>query len=383
MNRSLSILLFVALFWGCATSPQPKSEAGRMLAKAADFLWNQQGEDGGWHSQTHGILKGGQVCTAFVLDALLAVPDSIYQIDTDKKEEGLAFIVNHVNAEGALGKNDPDLMEYPNYATAFGAKVLLQHGTPDQESKAGEMMTYLLNQQLVEKRGFQVGHAAYGGWGFGEVGISPENPGHVDLSHTRRILEALRCQGRPSTEVQEKVGIFLLRLQKSPVAPQPTQGLLSQFKTPQSDGGFLYSPVQEDVNKGGWAADSGQYMQSYATATCDGLLAAATLNGCEGMVADAKDWLEANGDWSAPAGVPTDHFQQWHKVMYYYHLSVRAQAYRAAFMKGWQTELMDELRGKQAEDGHFSNPDGAANKENDPLIATALVVKALCAAMLP
>lgn len=381
MRNYFPLLLLLVGLASCKPAPELKTEPSLMLRKAVEFLWEQQGDDGGWHSQTHGILKSGQTCTAFVMDALLAVPDSIYPVGQSRVEEGLAFIVQHTNAEGALGKSDPDLMEYPNYATAFGCKVLLEHGNPEHKALAGQMLDYLLNQQFDEDREYELSHAVYGGWGFGEEGLTPGNPGHVDLSHTRRILQTLRIGGKLEVECAAKAKIFLLRLQKSNKIQPPEEGLLSQFEAPAFDGGFLYSPVQEDVNKGGWAVDSGRYMQSYATATCDGILAASTLADVEEIKKDAGEWLLKHPDWSAPEGIPIDHFQQWHKVMFYYHLSVRAQAYQALGWEDWQDELMAELTGKQAEDGHFANLDGAANKENDPLIATAMVVKALCAAL--
>ena len=44
--------------------------------------------------------------------------------------------------------------------------------------------------------------------------------------------------------------------------------------------------------------------------------------------------------------------------------------------------MVRALVGKQHDDGSFANPYGAANKENDPLLATAMVVQVLTAALL-
>ncbi|MEO1655091.1 MAG: hypothetical protein AAFU64_16205 [Bacteroidota bacterium] len=53
-------------------SCQSESPEEKMLGSAIDYLWHQQGEDGGWHSAEHGILRGGQAYTPFILDALLS-----------------------------------------------------------------------------------------------------------------------------------------------------------------------------------------------------------------------------------------------------------------------------------------------------------------------
>ena len=56
------------------SGPRPAGVATSALGRAVRWLWSQQSEDGGWHSQTYGLLRSGQSLTPFVLDALLAVP---------------------------------------------------------------------------------------------------------------------------------------------------------------------------------------------------------------------------------------------------------------------------------------------------------------------
>jgi hypothetical protein len=43
----------------------------------------------------------------------------------------------------------------------------------------------------------------------------------------------------------------------------------------------------------------------------------------------------------------------------------------------WRNEMEVIVSEKQSEDGSFSNPNGAPNKEDDPLLATALAIIAL------
>ena len=69
---------------------------------------------------------------------------------------------------------------------------------------------------------------------------------------------------------------------------------------------------------------------------------------------------------------------QWHLVMVFYHLAVRAEVYKAMNFNGsWKTEMNDIISNEQRADGSFSNPNGGPNKEDDPLLATVLAVIAL------
>ena len=50
------------------------AHARNSLRRTCRFLWSRQGEDGGWHNQTYGLLRSGQAHTPFILYTLLKVP---------------------------------------------------------------------------------------------------------------------------------------------------------------------------------------------------------------------------------------------------------------------------------------------------------------------
>src|SRR5262249_23564769 len=83
MPRYCFAVVLLALS-GRARPPKPP------LARAAGYLWNQQAEDGGWHSHTYGLLRSGQALTPFVLEALLQVPEQVYSPPVAKLDGGLA-----------------------------------------------------------------------------------------------------------------------------------------------------------------------------------------------------------------------------------------------------------------------------------------------------
>ncbi len=368
----LWVLLLALLGLRCGP-PRPQAEA--MLADACLYLWAQQASDGGWHSATHGLLRGGQAWTPFVLHALLEAPDGACPRPPGGVERALAFLRRHINDEGALGLADPDVLEYPNYATAYALRVFARHSDAADGLLVEKMTAYLHGQQFVERRGFEAGDPAYGSWGFGEERLPPGVAGHVDLSHTRRVLEALREAGHADLDAYRSAEAFLRLTQKHP----RDAGLDSLL----FDGGFFASPVVQSVNKAGrapGAPDGVPVFRSYATATADGLLAllAAGVPRDDHRVQAAVRWLRAHPALAYPEGIPQDDPDQWHRVLFFYHLAVRAEAYHALAWSGsWQEEMIRLLRRRQRADGSFSNPYGAPNKEDDPLLATSLVVTAL------
>lgn len=332
--------------------------------RAAAYLWSAQSPDGGWHSNTHGIMRDGLALSPYVLHTLLQVPDRIYSPPQDQVIRAMNFIRNSARSTLLEGE-EPLVLDYPTYASAYQLMCLsAMHSTRFASLNDRQLMDtltgYLLAGQFVEHRGIAPDHGAYGGWGFGETNLNYGEIGHVDLSHTRRAVEALAN----------------VLPQDHPVFVQ-AQKYLSNVQNP--DGGFFSSLVTPDVNK---SARNEQGWHSYATATCDGLLA---LMACSVSISDfrakgASAWLQAYPDIPEPAGIPSDDPDQWQKVMRYYHCAARAQAMQKTEIvnNSVQAEISNFLNNTQRPDGSFSNPYGSPNKEDDPLLCTALALRSFC-----
>ncbi|MDX1420848.1 MAG: hypothetical protein R3181_12850 [Rubricoccaceae bacterium] len=375
---ALALLALSGAGGGCAPDPAP--DGRDVLARAAAYLWSQQAEDGGWHSATHGIVRGGQAWTPFVLHALLQVPEDVAAPPEGGVERALGFLRAHVDSSGALGLGGP-VLEYPVYSTAYGLRVLAAHGAPEDTALVRRMARFLQAQQFTERRGITPEHLAYGAWGFGETTLGPGETGHLDLSHTRRALGALRAAGALDSASADAATRFLRLLQKHPSSrrPQPPDGVLTD--STHYDGGFYASSVSVGVNKAGLTA-AGVY-GSYATTTADGLLALLAAGHAPDSepVQAALGWLRAHPGWDEPAGLPPDAPGQWQRVMQFYHLATRAEAYARLGETGWRDDVAALLAARQRPDGSFANPEGAPNKEDDPLLATALAVQALSRAL--
>ena len=379
----LPLLLSFPFHSSCSDGPSSAERTSAdILADACEYLWSKQSDDGGWHSETHGILKSGQAWTPFILHALTRVPDSIFTAPEGGIKRGLDFISANVNTDGVIGLNDPDIIEYPNYATSYALRLLVEQGIEADSTLIRRMTDYLLAEQFTEKRGVAPDSLFYGGWGFGEINMDPGEVGHVDLSHTRRILQALRALPLSSDHDScfARSRPFLHLLQKLPdeKREQPTMDpagvLCSRY-----DGGFYSSPIVWFSNKGR-LEDSCATFASYATATCDGVLAllAAGYGVKDKPVRDGLDWLLRHPSLEGPEGIPQDDPNRWDRVMFYYHLAVRSELYsQTGWPEGFRRKMWDLLNARQREDGSFANPEGALNKEDDPLLATALAIIAL------
>lgn len=314
------------------------------LQRGCRYLWRQQAEDGGWHSRTYGLLRSGQSLTPFVLNALLRVPQRAPAGGVDRAIE---FLNRNINKEGAVGKMDPLLYDYPNYATALSVQALRRARLP-----VGPLIDWLRTQQLTEEHGWKRDDPAYGAWGIGgEPRIAP-NPGHVDLSMTRHVLQALSTAGVPASDPMfARARVFVERCQNP-------------------DGGFFFSTVVLDANKAG--QDGAQY-RSYGTTAADGILALLAMGDApeSNRAKAARHWLTAHDRPDGAPGFTGPAYQRWTAGLRFYYAAASSEVFG-----GRSESLAASLNATQRGDGSWRNTENLV-KEDDPLIATAFAVMAL------
>jgi prenyltransferase beta subunit len=315
------------------------------LQKATQYLWAQQAEDGGFHSATYGLLRSGQSLTPFVLDALLALPDVTLAPKPAALERALAFIKKNTNADGALGVMDETSADYPNYATSLAVMVMVK--AKRSVSEITPMVAHLQAQQFSERNGWKRDDRVYGAWGMGGPIHRPPATGHVDLSMTRYVLEALRAGGVPPSD------------------PAIAKALVYLERSQNKDGGFYFSTVNPEINKAGEA--NGVYA-SYGTATADGLLAlrAVGIPEHDARVQKAIDWLKGHHQSDRAPGFDGTARASWGSGLRFYYASVISKA-----ALGLPVTLPS-----QGPDGSFRNENKMV-KEDDPLIATTFAVHVL------
>jgi prenyltransferase beta subunit len=314
---------------------------------AAQYLWSQQAEDGGFHSAAYGLLRSGQSLTPFVLVALLGVPDNESSPPRGALDRAFAFIKANTNADGALGLMDDTVADYPNYATALAVCAMIKARSTGYEKIIEPMVSQLRAQQFSEANGWSSEHASYGGWGMGGPIHHPPETGHVDLSMTRHVLEALRLSGVSSSD------------------PAITRALVYLQRSQNPDGGFYFSPVNPEINKAG---ESNGRFASYGTATADGVLAlrAAGVSDSDERIGKAVTWLKDHHRPDRAPGFEERTGQPWESGLRFYYAHAISRA-----VPGLPIELPP-----QAGDGSFRNSVSLV-KEDDPLIATSFALYVL------
>ena len=372
MRRNYWIIPILLAQAGCVRTEQParpSSSPARQppspaLAKAAAYLWSQQADDGGWHSHTYGLLRSGQSLTPFVMEALLQVPETVYPVPGAKVVRAIAFIRSHTQASGALGTADPGIPDYPNYSTALAVSALCRARRGDWRAHIQPMVSYLRQQQFTEQNGWRPPNPAYGAWGMGGDRRTPPDTGHVDLSMTRYVIEALHAAGVPQADPAFACArVFVERCQN--FDPQHPDA---------ADGGFFFSTTESDTNKAG---HDGKRFRSYGTTTADGILALLATGHPPGdpRVGAAQRWLTGHHrDMDVP-GFSGEAYQRWPRGLAFYYSSASAQAFRMLGADAG-SRVTDSLKRTQRADGSWANPENLV-KEDDPLIATPLAVKAL------
>jgi hypothetical protein len=333
---------------GCVQTERPA------LARAAAYLWSQQAEDGGWHSHTYGLLRSGQSLTPFVLQALLEVSPA----PVDKVDRAIAFIRCHTQPDGALGLADGEtgIPDYPNYSTALAVSALCRARRPGWEAQVKPMVAYLRGQQFTEQNGWQPADPAYGAWGMGGGRRTPPDTGHVDLSMTRYVIEALRAAGVPvSDPALACARVFIERCQNP-------------------DGGFFFTTTEFDTNKAG---HDGKQFRSYGTTTADGILAllAVGVDRHNQRVESGERWLAAHHHGMDVPGFAGVAYDRWPRGLAFYYSATATPAFRA-LGRDPGNGIFEALERTQRRDGSWSNPENLV-KEDDPLIATPLAVRAL------
>lgn len=358
--RRLSIVVLVLIEAGCSFTRQQPA-----LVKAAEYLWSQQSEDGGWHSHTYGLLRSGQSLTPFVLEALVEIPDNVSPLPAEKVDRAIAFLQRSTRA-GAVGMMDPEIPDYPNYATALAVSALSRARRPGWQRQIQPMVEYLHKQQLTEQNGWRREDPAYGAWGMGGLPRTPPNTGHVDLSMTRHVIEALRAAGvADSDPAFECARVFVERCQN-----------FNQHPSIDTDGGFFFSTTEVETNKAG---RDGARFRSYGTTTADGILALIALGYQpeDVRLRAAEHWLTTHHSDMAVPGFMGEVYQRWPRGLAFYYASASTQAFRAMGLPP-ATLVAESLKQTQRADGSWTNRENLV-KEDDPLIATPFAIRALVA----
>ena len=348
-------------------------ETHSALVRGIDWLIARQGADGGWHSTTYGQLKDGAAVTTLVLDALGYAPSALQDKHAAAADKAFAFLDRGLARRGTIASPDGTL-DFPTYAAALWltSRQRLARKTPVQERQ--RLIRYLVQAQVADERGFKTDSPSYGGWDFLSKADAQAITTGTNISVTRHVLEALgqepgiAGQDNGLAQAMERGQAYVLRCQRP-------------------DGGFVFTCEPASLNnKAAYADEDLKEPRSYATATCDGILA---LLAC-GVAADderivkAVSWLVKRPPLELVPGfegLPRE--AGWDRGLRYYYYAGLARVlshFPASEIGPRRDALVKYVMGLQTKEGSWQN-ESDRMRENDPLIVTPLAIIALASAM--
>ena len=333
--------LAIASVGACARSPDDAATL------AAHWLESRQSDDGAFRSPVYGVLRAGLSTTALVAAALDAAPMPLPARHRVAIETALSFLER--------AADDVAASDYPNYTAALRLRVLGARRPDGWRTHADRIVARLRLVQCGAARGVARESGEHGGFDLGATDAAlPHSTAAPDLSTTAWVCEGLRAVDVATTD------------------PLLVDALAFVLRCGTPDGGFLFFPPSP--HRPGKAGDS----VVYGSATADGLRAsiACGVPRDDPRVIAARRWLEARGDPSRVPGFDDAHAAFADGLRAYW-LASAALALRAA---DGSPALRDAIRNEAARllrsDGSWSNP-SPLMKEDDPLVATALLLFAL------
>ena len=348
-------------------------ESHSALHRGIDWLFAQQGRDGGWHSTTYGQLKDGAAVTSLVLDALGHAPAAVQEKHAAAADNAYAFLDRGLARRDTIASPDGTL-DFPTYAAALWltSRRRLARKTPVQERQ--RLIRYLVQAQVADERGFKSDSPSYGGWDFlGKADAQAITTG-TNISVARYVLEAfgqepgIAGQDNGLAKAMERGQAYVLRCQRP-------------------DGGFVFTCEPASLNnKAAYADEDLKEPRSYATATCDGVLALLACLGTadDERIAKAVNWLVKRPSLELVPGfegLPRE--AGWDRGLRFYYYAGLARVlphFPATEIGPRRDALAKHVLGLQTKEGSWHN-ESDRMRENDPLIATPLAITALAAAL--
>lgn len=346
-------------------SQSRQKEVSAAIERGVAWLLKKQMADGGWHSVTYGGLRDGAAVTSLAVYTFSLLPgddraDVRKAVDAAGEFLQIGFEKRHTIAS-------PDgSLDYPTYAAAMILTASQRFPALSKQLPHQRLLEYLLTAQVNDARGFEKDSPEFGGWDLlGSDDASGISTG-ANVSVTNYALEALTAETSAVAKTARQLGkAWLLRAQKA-----------------TGDGGFAFTAdAPSNNNKALWQDKERQQPRSYGSPTCDGIQALlhCGLKPDEEPILAAVKWLV---DHPATEIVPG--FEDlpaelgWRDGLRFYfaqslarvlrHLPPAVAEDRADKLARW---LIKEQSG-----GAWQNA-SARMREDDPLIATSLVLTAL------
>ena len=207
-----------------------RTQTHESIVKALEYLVASQNVEGAWEA----FGSSNPAITSLVVKGLVQSPD--FGPKHSAAIRGLAFVLKHVQPDGGIYVAGEGMQ---NYYTSVALMALAATKDPAHAPIIHRAQAYLKKLQWDGGEGHEASSTWYGGQGYG----SHKRP---DLSNTQLMIEALHQSGLPADDpAYRKALVFISRCQNLGESnDQP-------FAKGQSDGGFIYTPVNAGESKPG------------------------------------------------------------------------------------------------------------------------------------
>jgi hypothetical protein len=351
-------------------------DSSEMLSRGVAWLLKQQAEDGGWHSEAYGALRGGAATTAQAIYALSHLPQPEKAADA-ALGRGWKFLEPGIKKRGFVACPDGSL-DYPTYGTALLATAALQRDFGLPAELREKFVDWVASGQLYETRDFTPKSPHYGGWDLMGASQIKGLTSDTTVSCTCYALETIRLavdsKGADKSRREERLKTLAR-----------ARGWAQRCQQLKGDGGFWFSPDPMSINhKAGYEDEAQTKPRTYASATSDGLrcLRYATLGeGEDKSIAAAERYLAEHKEVKYVPGFhdadPED-LLSWGmglRIYYYQSLAKAIAPLKADWAVERRAAVRKQLASLQEKDGRWQNP-SSKMREDDPLIATCLAIVA-------
>ena len=344
-----------------------RRQTDRAVLAGLKYLVATQREDGGW--EMRGI--SDPAVTALAAKCFIQHPD--YGPGHPIVRRAIDHVLTFRQPDGGFYIKDVGL---DNYYTSV---ILMALSALHDSQRAADIrgaQRFLKKLQWDENEGYEANSPWYGGAGYGQH----KRP---DLSNTQMMLEALHQSGLPPDDpVYKKAMRFIERSQLLDETNDQA------FADGRSDGGFIYTPVNDGESKAGLETVDGKVMlRSYGSMTYAGFksMLYANVPRDDVRVRRALEWIRRYYTLDHNPNMPGKQSQEG--LYYYYHVFAKAlAAWGEPVVVGadgehrWREDLCRALIARQKPDGSWVN---RADRwyESNPALVTSYAVLALQTAL--
>ncbi len=365
-----------------AIDAEHQTLAADLIDRGVAYLLNHQNANSAWGLSDSDALE--PAVTALAIKAIVQYP--AYTADSPELKDPINVLLSYQQADGGIY----DLREpAKNYTTSLAVMAMVACDSKEMETPLRNAVKFLRGLQIVPGSESPDGKTITEDDPF-IGGVSYGRHGRPDMSNVGMWMEAMHEAGvSPDDPAMQEALAFIARTQN-----RSESNTSAWAKVGPNDGGFVYAPAvaggpAAGESKAG-AGPGGAGLRSYGTMTYVGFksMLYADVARDDPRVRAAFDWIRHYWRLDSNPNMPAA--QSLEGLYYYYYVFAKALAAWGEPVitdtegadHNWRHELIDALAERVSEDGSWVNTE-ARWMEDQPALVTAYAIIALQEAVRP